>query len=693
MIEQNILKIAKAKSKSLSISEYARLLKCDENELIIPLKNLVEKAFFRKNRNNRYVLLNRTNFKVGIIDMTKKGFAFLVIDETEDDIFIHKNGLNGAMNGDKVLLKIKKFYGRREGEVRQILERRKTKYTGKVILSNNFAFVEPNDRELNVDIYIGKKNILKAKNGDIVTVEIIKGPKDGNKPEGKIIEILGNENSIDTQKKVILTDFDITTKFPNEVEKEVLSIDKKINYDNRVDLRDELILTIDGADSKDLDDAISIKKHNDFYELGVHIADVSYYVKEGSSLDKEALKRSTSVYIGDSVVPMLPKELSNGLCSLNPDEEKFCLSLNIKIDRFGKIISHDIFNSVIKSSYRLVYDDVSDFIEYNKNAEKFSSIKDTLFLMNDLSRILRKKRFDRGAIDFDFNESKMIFDKKGNIKDILLRDRRIANMIIEEFMILANEVISEHFFWLEIPFLYRVHEKPDVERLTKFKKFIKPFGYSIKGDLSNVEPKSLNILLNKFKGTKEEHLLSKLLLRSLKQAKYSTQHEGHFGLASKYYSHFTSPIRRYPDLQIHRIIKEFINGKYDENRKKHYQIILDDVAKISSENERKAEKAERKYEDYAMAHYMKDKIGDEFCAYVSGVTSFGIFAELENTVEGLIRVEMLKGKYSYDEQSNSMRENRRGGRIINIGNKVQVKCVNVDLTKAEIDFEVVKFYE
>ncbi len=692
MLKEKILSIANRKNKSLNVTEYARLLELDEDYVRVALDNLIDEGYFRKNRNNRYVLIERTDFEVGTLDMTKRGFGFVVM-EGEDDIFVHSKYLGGALNGDKVLVKVTKNTGRREGEIKKVLKREKTIYTGQIEKLENFAFVRPTDKNLNFDIYVKSRDLYKAKNGDIVQVEITKGPIDGNKPEGRVIKVLGNEESLEVQKKIIVSEHQIRDTFDKEIFEELKGTTFEDDRDERRDLRDELIITIDGSDSKDLDDAISIKKTKKGYELGVHIADVTHYVKEGSLLDKEAFNRGTSVYLIDSVIPMLPKELSNGLCSLNAGEDKLCLSLVIDLDEKGNILSHDIFKSVIKSSYRLVYDDVSDFLEAKTDNEELSKIRDTLFHMMDLAKMIREKRYKSGSIDFDFNESKIIIDKHGEVEDIKLRDRRIANRIIEEFMILANEVVSEHFYWLETPFLYRVHEKPDPEKISSLKSIIKPFGYIIKGDINGIGPKSLNTVIENAKGKKEEHLINRLVLRSLKQAKYSVDALGHFGLGLKYYSHFTSPIRRYPDLQIHRIIKEVIANTFSSKRKAHYTDILPLVAENSSITERVAESAERDYDDFVKAYYMRDKIGSEYDTFVSGVVEFGVFAEIENTVEGLIRVDILPGDYNYDRDTGSMREIRKNGKAIYIGDKIRVKCVNVNVTKSEVDFEIVRFYE
>ncbi len=692
MMKEKILSIANRKNKSLNVKEYARLLEQDEEYVRIALDNLIDEGYFRKNRNNRYVLIERTDFEVGTLDMTKRGFGFVVL-EGEDDIFVHSKFLGGALNGDKVLVKITKKSGRKEGEIKKVLKRDKTVYTGQIEILDNFAFVRPTDKKLNFDIYVKRKDLYKSKNGDIVQVEITKGPIDGNKPEGRVIKVLGDEEGLEVQKKIIVSEHQIRDRFDNEIFEELREANYEDDINERIDLRDELIVTIDGSDSKDLDDAISIKKTDKGYELGVHIADVTHYVKEGSLLDKEAFNRGTSVYLIDSVIPMLPKELSNGLCSLNPGEDKLCLSLKIGLDDKGNILSHDIFKSIISSSHRLVYDNVSDYLEGKSQSNKLDEISEMLFNMRDLSIILREKRYKSGSIDFDFNESKIIIDKHGEVEDIKLRDRRIANRIIEEFMILANEVVSEHFYWLETPFLYRVHEKPEPEKIMKLKSVIKPFGYIIKGDVSDIGPKSLNTVIESVKGKKEEHLINRLVLRSMKQAKYSVDALGHFGLGLKYYSHFTSPIRRYPDLQIHRIIKEVIAGKFSRKREEHYTEILPLVAENSSIRERTAESAERDYDDFVKAYYMKDKIGSEYDAFVSGVAEFGVFAEIYNTVEGLIRVEMLPGDYQYDKENGAMREIRKNGKAINIGDKLRVKCVNVNVSKSEVDFEIVRFYE
>lgn len=541
---------------------------------------------------------------------------------------------------------------------------------------------------------------MAEKNNQKVFVKITKYPEGDKKPEGEIVEVLGYPGDKGIDVLAIALNHGIRMDFPGGVINEAKNIPDEIlegDLKNRKDLRDDLIFTIDGADAKDLDDAISIDindKGN--YLLGVHIADVTNYVKEGSPLDVEAEKRGTSVYLLDRVIPMLPKELSNGICSLHPNVDRLTLSVIMEIDKNGKVVSNEIVESVINSKARLVYDDVSDYLENDDNKAKETlgrDVTDSLDKMVELMEILHEKRHEKGAIDFNFVEGKIDLDEDGRVLDIYKDERRIGNRLIEEFMLITNETVSENYFWQEIPFLYRIHEHPDEEKLNTFLYFIRGLGYSIKATQNEIHPRELQGLIEDVSGKKEEAVVSRMMLRSLKKAKYSKENDIHFGLSSKYYSHFTSPIRRYPDLQIHRIIKENINGKLNPQRLDHYDSILPEVAENSSYTERVAEEAERDVEKVKKAEYMERFIGERFEGIISGITSFGIFVELENTVEGLVNYNTMEDDYYNYDESRIVAVGERTKKEYNLGDRVYVEVVHADKEKGVIDFVLVNSLE
>ena len=557
------------------------------------------------------------------------------------------------MNGDRILVQITredKNGKKREGEVIQILERGNTKIIGVYEDSKNFGFVIAEDTRISQDIFISKKDRNGAKDGDVVVVEITKWPEKRRSPEGVVKEVLGQKGDKGLDILTIIKKYGLPEEFPPKVQAFTAGIDEEIplkEYKRRKDLRDVRMVTIDGEDAKDLDDAVSIERlDNGRYRLGVHIADVSHYVREKNPLDKEALKRGTSVYLIDRVIPMLPKKLSNGICSLNPKVDRLTLSCIMVIDGSGKVLDHEIVESVIRTNERMTYTDVTKILKDNdpELSKRYDYLLDDFKAMEELCNILYKKRTKRGAIDFEFEESKIILNEFGKPIDIKPYEREIANRIIEEFMLVCNETVAEHMFWSHLPFVYRIHEDPDEEKLEKFREFIYNLGYIVKWN-GEVKPRNLQEILEKVRGKKEETVVSTLLLRSMMRAKYSPECVGHFGLAAKYYCHFTSPIRRYPDLQIHRIIKEFINGKIDDDRSKKLTALVDYAARQSSETENIATEAEREVDDLKKAEYMLDRIGEEFEGIVSSVTSFGMFVELPNTIEGLIHITALDDDY------------------------------------------------
>lgn len=649
----------------------------------------------KKLKNN----IKKEEILVGVLSKHKKGFGF-VIPETDEggDVFIAPNAINGAMNGDSVAVRILppgETNRTREGVVQQILKRAATEIVGTFEKSKRFGFVIADDRRFNDDIFVLKKDFNGAQTGDKVVVKISKYPEKGNSAEGKISEIISRSGEAGGDIKALIRQYNLTQEFPEKVDAEAKKIPLKITEEEikkRVDLREKTIITMDGADAKDLDDAVSVEKlPNGNYKLGVHIADVSQYVTDSSQLDKEALKRGNSVYLLDQVIPMLPKILSNGICSLNEKVDRLTLSVSMEIDAKGKVVNHEIYESIIHSTARMVYGDVSDMLE-NKSAEmieKYQNIYQDILLMDELAKILRKSRDARGSLDFDFDEAYIKLNEKGIPISVETAERRVANRIVEEFMLIANETVAEHFYWMELPFVYRVHESPSLEKMEEFKRFIVSFGLNLKGSLENIHPKVLNEIIKSVEGKPEEHVVNTVMLRSMKKAFYGTECEGHFGLGVKYYCHFTSPIRRYPDLIIHRIIKESINGKLDVKRIKVLKRRTDRAAEISSATERQAQELEREVEKLKKAEYMTYHVGETYDGIINGVASFGFFVEIENTIEGMVRVDNLNDDY-YDYEAAKYRLiGRRTNKIYSLGDKVTIKVHSVELQDREINFTVV----
>lgn len=662
------------------------------------LDELVESGYLILTKKGKYTSPNQMGLFVGKLVSHKKGFGFVESDEEyTQDLFIPADSLNGAMHNDRVIAEITTpatDEKRAEGRIIKVVERAITDVVGTFQESKNFGFVLPDNKKFNKDIFIPKKFFNGARGNDKVVCRITQWPTEDRKPEGKIIEILGQKGDRYVEIASVIREHGLPEEFPkkvlDEAEKVAIEIPQE-EIDRRLDLRDLNIFTIDGEDAKDLDDAVSIEVlDNGNYKLGVHIADVTHYVKEKSKLDKEALKRATSVYLVDKVIPMLPKTLSNGVCSLNPFEDKLTLSVFMEINHKGDVVKHDIKETIINSKARMTYTEVSDILEKDdeKLKKTFAKVADDFFTAEKLARILMKRREKRGAIDFDFPEAKIILNNDGDVVDIVQYERRISNRIIEEFMLITNETVAEHFFWLNMPFVYRVHETPAHEKIETLNKFISTFGYVIKGDLESVHPKALQGIIEQIHGKTEEKAISTIMLRSLKQARYSPECVGHFGLAAQYYSHFTSPIRRYPDLQIHRIIKEFLNGKISQKRQDQLAQIVDYASTQSSEREREAELAERDVKDIYKARYMEDRVGEEFVGIVSSVTSFGMFIELDNTVEGLVRLaDMSDDYYIFDENTFTIL-GERTKKMYRIGDVVKIKVEKVNVDFKEIDFKL-----
>lgn len=667
----------------------------EQKELKRILIHMEEEGLIVRTRKKRYGLPEKMNLVVGVLQGSQKGFGFLVPDNPkEKDLYIPVENLNGAMHNDKVIARITLGSiggNKREGEVIRVLKRGNEKVVGTFEKNKKYGFVMPDDRRIYQDIFISKDDFGKAKEGYKVVVEITKWPEGRRNPEGKVIEVLGYKDDPEIDIISIIRMHNLPEDFSDDVKRQVLKIPNEVEMKQtmgRKDLRDSLIITIDGDDAKDLDDAISLEiLENGHFLLGVHIADVSQYVFEKSPLDKEALSRGTSVYLIDRVLPMLPKELSNGICSLSPHIDRLTLSCNMEIDRKGKVIGYDVYESVINSKERMTYNDINKILECGDNElkKKYDYLLDMFENMEKLMKILRNKRNERGSLDFEFDETKVELDNKGKPIDIRPYVRGVSEKIIEEFMIVCNETIAEHFYWKEMPFIYRVHEEPDSEKMQAFNLLIHNFGYNIKG-AEDVHPKALQNILEKAKGKKEERLVNTLLLRSLKKAKYDGKNLGHFGLASRNYCHFTAPIRRYPDLMIHRIIKEDLHGKMSKERIEKLQEIIPYIAIQSSVRERGADEAEREIIDLKKAQYMEDKIGEEFEGIISGITAYGMYVQLENTVEGLVHVSNMEDDYYIFDESNYLLIGERKRKVFRIGDIVKINVLSVDIKNRSIDF-------
>ena len=636
----------------------------------------------------------------GILSKHKKGFGFVIPDEGsfDRDIFISPSDMNGAMEGDRVEVDLIPEYlweQSPQGIITKVTDRKLKEVAGFFDKGKKFGFVVPVDRKHNEDIYIPKKAFSGAKNGDIVVAAITGYPDRKNSAEGKITGILARAGEPGGDIKAIIRQRGLFFTFPSKAAAQAKAISKagvgEQDMAGRRDLRGENIITIDGADSKDFDDAVSVKRlGNGNFLLGVHIADVSHYIGEDSPLDKEALKRGNSVYIINQVVPMLPKELSNGICSLNEGEDRLTLSVDMEITPEGDITEHNIYESVIRSKHRMVYTDVSDIIENDDRelAAKYSDIYDMLMDMKELAQILRSKREAAGSLDFDLDEAYITLDEKGVPVSVNLCERRTANRMIEEFMLAANKTVAEQFFWLELPFVYRVHEKPDAEKMQEFRTFLMGLSIRLKGEGGNIHPKALNEVLEQVAGTGYENVVNTVMLRSMKKAFYSTECEGHFGLSMKYYCHFTSPIRRYPDLIIHRIIKEYLHGGIDDERIAVLSKKTQEAAETSSVTERAAIELERDVEKMKKAQYMSYHIGESFEGVISGITGYGMYVELENTIEGLVRLDRMYDDYydAYPEQYRIV--GQRTNKVYSLGQRVSIIVSDADYYEGTIDFRL-----
>lgn len=720
--------------KPLKQKELAFLLRVqpeDREEFREILAELVKEGKVLLTKRGKYQSLSEVT-KIGTFIGHQKGFGFVSVEGEAEDYFIPEDAVSGAMHNDKVLIQVTNAPAgrRKEAQVIRIMEHGNDTVVGYYQKNKSFGFVIPDNQRISDDIFISKKNSMGAVTGHKVVVKLTSFGTKEKKPEGKIIEILGHVNDPGTDILSIIKAFELPTEFSEKVMQYLERIPDHVSEEereNRLDIRNWQTVTIDGEDAKDLDDAITLTKGENGYQLGVHIADVTNYVKEYSVLDKEALKRGTSVYLVDRVIPMLPHKLSNGICSLNAGEDRLALSCIMDIDWNGKLTGHRIAETVIHVDRRMSYNQVDtilradavkkggfyDGIDYGK--DKTLALSDISLCLNDgtvikgeeilreyeeyidffwqmerLSDILRKRRMERGSIDFDFPEAKIKLTEEGEPVEIGPYDRNPAHKIIEDFMLMANETVAEDYFWQEIPFEFRTHEAPDQEKVDKLSVIMEGFGYYFKTSGENIHPKEFQKLLNRLEGTPEEGFISRMTLRTMQQARYTTECTGHFGLATRYYCHFTSPIRRYPDLQIHRIIKENLNGKLNSKRLEHYAGILPGVAQSNSRKERIAQEAEREVEKLKKVQYMSSRIGKEYDGIISGVTAYGLYVELSNTIEGMVRIGgMLDDFYIYEEKSMSL-VGKDYGKIYRMGQAVRIRVVHTDKLLRTIDFELVE---
>ncbi len=708
-----ILKNEKDKSEVKYLTREEKILAYINNEMKTPLKPeelavvldvpqsdmaefnmllyaLLEDCLILETKRGKIAPLSTQNLVNGKFIGNKRGFGFVETDDGKD-VFISAEHSGGALHGDTVLARITNEPDgdrRPEGEIIKIIKDTDQKIVGRLELAGDNAFIIPVFRKFGRDFFVRSKNINGAHQNDMVVAQLTVRGNDKKKPEAKVVATLGNVSSPGVDILSVLESQNVRYEFPEEVKEIAKTVPKEVDdwsKSGRLDLRHEQIITIDGDDAKDLDDAICVKKlENGSFELGVHIADVSHYVTEKSPFDKEAYKRGTSIYLADRVVPMLPEELSNGICSLNQGVDRLALSVIMTIDKSGKVTDHKIAESVINSTARMTYTNVTAILEGDKEKRaQYAHLVEHIENMNELRCILNAQREARGSMNFNFDEARIILDADGKPVDIVKRERGVSNNIIEEFMLIANETVAEHFFWLNTPFIYRIHEEPNADSIKEFARFIAPFGYTIKHSGGIVHPKELSKLIKSLEGKKEELIISNVMLRSLMKAKYSDANEGHFGLASKYYCHFTSPIRRYPDLAIHRIIKASLKGELVEEKCAEF---VRKAAKHSSEAELAAVEAERTVEDMKKAEYMQNFLGEVYTATISNVTSFGIFAALENTIEGLIRfADLTDDYYIYDEAKRQI-IGERTGKVYKPGDSIKIQVVRADSMSGKIDF-------
>ena len=698
-MKEKILSILEESDKALSIDELDSALNLntieETKEFSDALRELEDSYEIYRSNKNRYMLLENSNLRKGILRMNKKGFGFVEVSGEEEDIFVAPDNINKALNNDTVIVEIlnKNSGEKREGRIVKTLERDLSTIVGEIYFKKDKGYIIPDDKKLDIQLEIDRDKSHGAVDGHKVVVKILRNITK-NRYKGEVVRIIGHKNDPGVDILSIVCKYEINDTFPEEVIEELDSIPEEVREQDkkgRKDLTDVTIFTIDGDDTKDIDDAISVEKlKNGNYKLGVHIADVSYYVKEGSPLDKEAMDRGTSVYLVDRVIPMLPHKLSNGICSLNPGVDRLAISCVMEIDNNGKTVDYEIFPSIIKSRLQMTYKKVNQVIEKNEIPEGYEPFVNDLKLMDELSQIIRKAKINRGYIDFDVDEAKIIVDENCHPTDIVLRNRGRGENLIEDFMIQANECVATHIFYMDLPFIYRVHEYPKEEKIRDFISFVQSLGYTVKFNTKDISPKAIQNLINQLKDKKEFKVLSSLLLRNMQKAIYLPQNLGHYGLASKCYTHFTSPIRRYPDTTVHRLLRTYLfNDDMSNQTINKWQEKLVYIAENSSFKERESVECEREVEDMKMAEYMEDHIGEEYKGIISGVTNFGMFIQLDNLVEGLIHVNDMKDYFSFDEVTQSLIGERTKEKFT-LGDEVLIKVKAASKEAKTIDFELVK---
>lgn len=695
-MKKEIIEILKNEKDAQDITKINDLLNLETaNELLNlqeELNNLVKEHIIYKTKKEKYILYdNMSNIKVGKLSINKSGNGFILL--SEDDLYINYNNLNGATNGDIVLAEMFYYKNDLEGKIVKILERDTKNLIGTIYIKDKKAYFKLDDEKKSLQIELDQKSASNCVEGTKVLVNITK-ELGNNKYYGRIVKIIGHINDPGVDIKTIAYKYEIYDEFSKETNEELLLtpssvLDKELI--GRTDLTSENIFTIDGDDTKDIDDALSFKYENDIYTLGVHIADVSYYVKRNSPLDKDAYERGTSSYLADSVIPMLPHKLSNGICSLNPDEVRLTISCVMNINKDGNVVNYDIFPSYIKSKKKMTYKKVNDIIMRDTVAEGYEEYKETLNNMNDLAHILRKYKVNRGYIDFEIDEAKLIVDDKGKCIGVERRIREDGEKLIEDFMIAANETVASHIYNLGMPFLYRIHGQPKTEKIESFMSLISLMGYKIVGKFKDIKPKSMQLILKQINDKPEFSILSSILLRSMQKAIYSPENIGHFGLGSSCYTHFTSPIRRYPDLVVHRLLREYLfDANINNETLSKWDAILPEISEHTSLKEQKAVEAEREVDDMKMAEYMECHIGEIHTGIISGVTNFGFFVELDNLVEGLVHVNSLKGDYyNYVPELLSL-VGQKTKNSFRLGSEVTIKVVGASKEAKTIDFEIYK---
>ena len=699
-MENTILEILKKENKAYSVHELEDLMGINDveglKELLKTLNRMEDELVIYRSNKDRYMLFNNSHLKIGRLIGNKKGFGFVDI-EGDEDVYISSSNMNGAIHSDRVIVEITSKKGiDLEGRIVKVVDRNLKQVVGEIYHQNGNAYLKSDENKLNIKILIDKNRTLGAMDGHKVLVKITGRVKDkDNLYNGEVVKILGHKNDPGVDILSIVHKYGINDTFSDEVMEEVDKIPNEVlpeEYVGRRDLRNEEIFTIDGDDTKDIDDAISIKKlENGNYLLGVHIADISHYVREGTKLDDEAFERGTSVYLADRVIPMLPHKLSNGICSLNPDVDRLAVTCEMEIDNNGNVCSYDLFESVIKSKIQMTYKKVNQFLEENIIPNGYEEYTNSLSLMAELAKILRTNKNNRGYINFDIDESKIIVNEDGEAIDIKLRERGTGENIIEDFMIVANETVATAIYFMELPFLYRVHGEPNEEKINNFVKFVNALGYTLTGKIKDMHPKTMQNILEQLKDKKEFHILSSLLLRSMQKAVYDKNNIGHYGLASKCYTHFTAPIRRYPDTTVHRLIRKYLfKHQLDSDTINYWDRKLTVLAEHTSKKEQDAVACEREVDDMKKAEYMMKHIGEKYEGIISSVMSFGLFVELPNLIEGLIKIDDLKDDdYVYDESTFSLKGTRTK-KIYRLGDNITIVVKNANKEAKTIDFEPYK---